>query len=121
MSEAPEEEERLYRLGSSQKISKDYKEARETFKQILSQTSSFSSYWNKAYKELADIEKLKREKTQWGFRATCPFLLLSGCILTGKALGVLTGHIPVGILGGAGVGLLLMACCILFISGENDY
>lgn len=86
------------------------------------QTCSFSSYWNKAYKELANINKLKREKTQRFFRAKiCPSLLLLGCILIGKALGAATCRILVGLLGGAGVGLLLMALCILFISGENDY
>lgn len=120
MCETPEGE-RLYRLGLSQKISKDYKNAQITFKEILEgRTSRISSYWNKAYKELANINKLEREENQRRFRTICPFLLLLGCILIGKALGVLTCHIPVGLLGGAGVGLLLMALCILFISGEID-
>lgn len=121
MREPPRYGEKIYRKGLSQRISKDYKKAQETFKEILEgQTYSFSNYWNKAYKELANINKLKREETRRCFRAICLFLLLLGCILIGKALGVLTHHILVGLLGGAGVGLLLMASCILFMSDEND-
>lgn len=113
--------EKIYRKGLSQEIRKVYEEAPKKFKEILKgQTYSFSSYWNIAYKELANINKLKREKTRRCFRAICLLLLLLGCILIGKAFGVLTGRVDVGLLGGVGAGFLFVALYVLFMSGEND-
>lgn len=78
------------------------------------------SRWPKSEEEKRNEEE-KKEKRRRCFRMLGSFLLFLGCILIGKTIGLLSGRILVGLLGGGGAGLLLVGRYILFISDENDY